>query len=113
MTAIDPKVENWRKASRYLPKFLRDFHDQKDLFKAIHETINVEGHSYAKDVSWVAGQCYTIDIFLWFMAKHGYVLRKTDVKLPFSSLSETVSEVKAVRDKQMAAVLMAGFQSHT
>lgn len=87
-------VATWRKSGKYLPRFLRDFHDQKDTFKAIHDTVNVMGHEYVKDISWVAGQCYVIDIFLWFMARHGYVLRRAHRKLPFDDIEITTHEAK-------------------
>lgn len=86
---MDEGVAKWRKAGLYLPKFMRDFHDQKDTFKTLHTTVNVESHSYCGDVSWTAGQCYVIDIFLWHMARHGYVLRRTSKKLPFDDIEVT------------------------
>ena len=30
--------------------------------------------------SWVEGQCYVIDVFLWFMARRGYTLQRSKVK---------------------------------
>lgn len=110
MPEIDPKVQAWRAEGRNLPKFMRDFHDQKDLFKAVHETINVEGHEYAKDISWVAGHCYAVDIFLWFMAKHGYTLQRSPRNLPFTGIHETISEAKEARDKMFSAALNASRQ---
>lgn len=29
-------MEKWLESGNYLPKFMRDFHDQKDLFKSMH-----------------------------------------------------------------------------
>ena len=101
----DSSVIKWRKSGKYLPRFMRDFHDQKDTFKAIHETVAVDKHHYAKDVSWVAGQCYVIDIFLWHMARHGYVLRKVDAKLPFDDIEKTNADAKARRDAIAASAL--------
>lgn len=86
---MDEKVKEWRTSGKYLPAFLRDFHDQKDTFKTLHSCVDIEKHQYAKDISWMSGHCYVIDIFLWHMARHGYVLRKTDKKLPFDDIEET------------------------
>jgi len=55
----------------HLPKFMRDFHDQKELFKTIEFVLG------PGNVSWVEGHIYVIDRFLKFMAMHGYTLRKT------------------------------------
>jgi hypothetical protein len=80
------EIREWMKEGNHLPSVLRDFHDQKDTFKSIHTMINVEGHEYVKDVSWVTGQCYVIDIFLWWMGWHGYTLQKSRAKMPFADL---------------------------
>lgn len=101
----DAVVLDWRKSMKYLPRFLRDFHDQKDTFKALHEVVNVEGHDYCKDINWVAGQCYIIDIFLWHMARHGYVLRRAAAKLPFDDIHETNSLAKGSRNAMAAEML--------
>lgn len=93
-------LDTWMRSAKYLPPILRDFHDQKDCFKAIHQIINVEGHGYAKGVDWVTGQCYVIDIFLWFMAKRGYTLQRSRAKLPFNDFHDDVS---AARDQRNAA----------
>ena len=101
----DKAVLAWRKSGKYLPGFMRDFHDQKDTFKALHDTVAVEKHEYAKDIRWVAGQCYVIDLFLWHMARHGYVLRKADKKLPFDDIEKTNADAKAMAHKAMASAL--------
>jgi hypothetical protein len=101
----DPEVIKWRKAGRYLPAFMRDFHHQKDLFKALHDTVAVEKHEYCKDISWSAGQCYVIDIFLWHMARHGYVLRRADKKLPFDDIYATTKKANDRARAGMASAL--------
>lgn len=101
---MDATVQQWRKSGRYLPRFMRDFHDQKDLFKALHDTVDVAGHDYCKDVSWIAGQCYVIDIFLWHMARHGWVLRRAAKKLPFDDIEKTT---KAANDRARDGMLRA------
>lgn len=101
----DDAVLKWRKSGKYLPKFLRDFHDQKDVFKALHDTVNVEGHDYCKEISWVAGQCYVIDIFLWHMARHGYVLRKAKASLPFDDICATTERANTKARAAMATAL--------
>ena len=89
----------WLKSGDYLPDIMRDFHDQKDIFKAIHQTVDVEKHAYAGAVDWVAGQCYSVDIFLWWMAKRGYVLRRARHKKGFCNLSADVAKAKQQRDQ--------------
>ncbi len=83
---------------------MRDFHDQKDTFKALHDMVAVEKHDDCKDVSWVAGQCYVIDIFLsigtWRVTDS--VGRKTS-RLTISKRSN--ADAKAASHKAMAAAL--------
>ena len=74
----------------HLPQFLKDFHAQKDVFKAMHDY-----YDDAK-LSWVDGQIYTIDHFLHFMAIHGYTLQKSRQKFDFCCIHDTV---KSYRDK--------------
>ena len=62
------------KEGRYLPEPMRDFHDQKDLFKAMSQ---LYGEPMAKHApSWIDAQIFTVDYFLWFMASRGYTLQK-------------------------------------
>jgi hypothetical protein len=98
-------LEEWMKAGQYLPPALRDFHDQKDVFKAMHDIVDVNGHEYAKSVSWRDGQCYVIDIFLWFMAKRGYTLQRSRAKLPFNDLDEDVAAARERALNQSASLL--------
>jgi hypothetical protein len=88
-------LDEWLKSGAYLPDVLRDFHDQKDVFKAMHEAINVEKHDYAKSVDWITGQCYVIDVFLWFMARRGYTLQRSRAKQEFVSLPDTLRAAEA------------------
>jgi hypothetical protein len=92
-------IDDWLKSAEYLPKAMRDFHDAKDLFKTIHDRVAIDKNDYARDVSWVSGQCYVIDIFLWFMAKRGYTLQRSRKRLPFSDLGADVAESKRIRDQ--------------
>lgn len=60
---------------KMLPDFMRDFHDQKDLFKAIHSLYSRNPDNKIP-CNWVDNHVWTIDFFLWFMADHGYTLQK-------------------------------------
>lgn len=102
----ETNIDSWLKSGKYLPEPLRDFHDQKNVFKAMHEILDVEGHEYAKPVDWIAGQCYVIDIFLWFMARRGYTLQRTKRRGAFRDLDADVKEQKEKRaDAFMRMVL--------
>jgi len=102
---MSKSVEQWRDGGEYLPECLRDFHDQKDIFKALHDYINVEGHQYAGKVGWIAGQCYVIDVFLWWMAKHGYTLQRCRAKVDFDDLGDAVSRARDCRNKSAAKAM--------
>jgi hypothetical protein len=75
------------------------------VFKSMHEIVNVQGHDYAKPVDWVAGQCYVIDIFLWFMARRGYTLQRSRQRLPFRDLDADVAAATKARDAKATAAL--------
>ncbi len=69
---------------KYLPRELRDFHDQKDLFKTIDNWISKHPKhesSVEREIpSWIDAHIYTIDYFLRFMAFHGFLLKRTKTK---------------------------------
>lgn len=108
-------LEAWMKAGKYLPDVLRDFHDQKDVFKAMHDlqkpTDPADAISGAYSLSFVTGQCYVIDRFLWFMARRGYTLQRSRASLPFRDLRADVSaatEKRNAHDVGLLADFIAG-----
>jgi hypothetical protein len=72
----DMKLIAWLKSGKHLPAPMRDFHDQKNLFKSMHALY--EGNDGCENTpNWVDGHIYIIDFFLWFMASRGYTLQRT------------------------------------
>lgn len=61
----------------HLPEILRAYDDQDQLFRAMHGLTgwNDDDHC-ASDVTHITGNKYVVELFLKFMAEHGYVLRK-------------------------------------
>tara|TARA_R110000764_G_scaffold43296_3_gene97387 strand:+ start:784 stop:1131 length:348 start_codon:yes stop_codon:yes gene_type:complete len=105
---MDNELKNWRDQQKHLPEFMRDFHNCKDLFKAISEYIVCEDDHPANDVNWRQAHCYTIDVFLWFMAEHGYTLQRSRTKQDFTSLAERVAQMRELRQQASASVLLSG-----
>lgn len=90
---------------KLLPDVMRDFHDQKDLFKAMfdHYSANPENKI---PVNWVDGHIFTLDFFLWFMAQHGYRLQKfTSKKFQQYDLSTTVEHYNSKRSDSLLKIL--------
>lgn len=79
----------WRNSKDHLPDFMRDFHNQKDLFKALSSSF---ANSDECPVDWRDGHIYTVDWFLWFMAIHGYKLTKTTAKVEHKDIDEAISK---------------------
>ena len=92
---MDAQVQAWREAGKHLPEILKDFHDQKDLFKLMHAMLGepTDGE-LIKRPDWVEGQCYVMDCFLWFMARHGYTLQRSRKNLPFDSLTDNLKALQ-------------------
>jgi len=79
--------EEWLKSGEYLPEMMRDFHDQKDLFKAMHSLYR--GNDQANQMpNWINGHCYVVDWFLWYMASRGYTLQKSRKQVSFLPFAE-------------------------
>ena len=96
----------YTKSLEYLPDFMKDFHDQKDLFKAIHELYKDNESLKKMPQSWVDNHIFVIDYFLWFMGQHGYKLqkvRKRDVL--FCDLQNTINEMRDRRIKSFTELL--------
>lgn len=84
----------WMTKGLYLPKIMRDFHDQKALFKTIHSLVD-PNRTEIQEIDWIQAQCYVIDIFLWFMAVRGYTLQKSRSKYPFKDIEADLEKVQA------------------
>lgn len=108
---FNERAKIWRTELGYLPRFMRDFHAQKDLFKTIHESTNFENQEYVKDISWIEGHCYVIDIFLWFMARHGYTLQRVKKRdgVDFDHIHETIARYTHDRREREAEGLKSLF----
>lgn len=95
-------LTEYLKSGRYLPQPLRDFHDQKDVFKCvadmeINRPITCDG--------WIGRHIYVIDYFLWFMARHGWTLQRSrQAGMEFDDLGNTIN---AARESDMKI-----FQEH-
>ncbi len=92
-------LDQYMNNNENLPGFIKDFHDQKDLFKAIYQQYG-EGNSkkLLVDVNWVDAHVFTIDVFLWWMGQHGYKLQKSKKKgVEFYDAETTISHFLDIR----------------
>lgn len=113
---MDEKLKRWRADGKHLPKILKDFHNQKEIFRTMHQMTGWNDKddrdkfmpSSSRDITPVDGQIYTIDCFLWFMARHGYTLQKSRARdLEFDDLQTNVKLCEDARNKQFANLLMS------
>jgi hypothetical protein len=89
------KSDYWLSSGEYLPEMLKDFHDAKDFFKTMIKEIQWDKtRPELQHISWVDAHIFSIDIFLWFMAIHGYKLQKSRKKLNFRNIAETIERYK-------------------
>ena len=95
--------ETWMKSGKYLPAFMRDFHDQKRLFKRIEEIRQSDekngGHRTAELPDWVNAHIYVVDFFLWYMARRGYTLQVSRKKLPFVNIYNDLEDFQKRQDE--------------
>lgn len=69
---------------------MRDFHDQKDVFKAMHNTItNANENGNPHD-----GHIYVVDTFLWYMARCGYTLQKSRKQVEFKDMDDDIERMR-------------------
>lgn len=86
----DKALADWLESGKYLPEFMRDFHDQKDIFKAMHFTID----NADKNGNWRDGHIYVVDTFLWYMARCGYTLQRSRKDVDFRDMDKDVESMK-------------------
>jgi hypothetical protein len=105
------KLDDYLEKGENLPEIMKDFHDQKDLFKTIFQQF--EGsHPILEKVSWVDGQIFTIDVFLWWMGRHGYKLQKIRKKdVTFHEPEDTIKYFKDKRNHSLADLLKKDLDS--
>lgn len=94
---MDSKLKQWRDDQKHLPAFMRDFHNCKQLFKGIADYIELEDDHPAKEVNWRQAHCYTIDVFLWFMARHGFTLQRSRARQNFDDLDVLLNHLDELR----------------
>lgn len=94
---MDNQLRQWRNDQKHLPEFMRDFHNCKRIFKGISDYIEVDADHPAKDVNWRQAHCYTIDVFLWFMAQHGFTLQRSRARQNFDDLDALLNELDRLR----------------
>jgi hypothetical protein len=100
----ETNVDDFLKSGEYLPEPLRDFHDQKEVFRAMHEIVREDPMAIVKRPDWITGQCYVIDVFLWFMARRGWTLQRTRRRGNFRDLDADVRARTEDRDAASAAI---------
>jgi hypothetical protein len=98
----------WLKSGKHLPCFMRDFHDQKSVFKFFDEMVQLKkernpNDPIAQDLpNWISAQIYTIDFFLWTMAKFGYTLQKSRAPIEFFDIEKTLVSYNNEKLQQIA-----------
>ena len=84
----------YNRENKNLPDFMKDFHDQKDLFKLIQDW-GLSNETFKKfPNSWRDNHVFTIDYFLTFMACHGYKLQKIRAKIEFCDIQERMKDFR-------------------
>ncbi|WNN42845.1 hypothetical protein [Winslowiella toletana] len=98
---MSDKLVEWLKSGEYLPPEFRDFHNQKDLFKAMHNTIhNANDNGNPRD-----GHIYVVDTFLWYMARCGYTLQRSRKALPFRDMDDDINRYKSEMSQAFNSML--------
>ena len=85
--------KTWIARGRHLPRFMRDFHAQKDVFKLIARMCPQDEKDPYK-VSWIAGHCFVVDRFLRVMALCGWTLQRTRAAENFSDIEAEIARMK-------------------
>jgi len=105
------EITEYNKQLKYLPDFMKDFHDQKDLFKCIQSVYESNERFKEFPNTWVDNHGFIIDYFLWFMSLHGYKLQKIKGDIEVCNIQKTIEDYKTERDKQIVNIFNLKKQS--
>lgn len=99
------ELKEYLNKGKHIPDFMKDFHDQKYLFKAIYQQW-IKENEILERVNWVDAHVFTIDIFLWWMGLHGYKLQKSRKKgIDFYDTDATISHFTEARKDMFSSIL--------
>lgn len=104
----DYQIEYYKKELKYLPDYLRDFHNQKDLFKMIHGWYNqnYKETELLKKISFREGQIFIIDFVLWCLVRYGYKIQYNNMdKSKFNNYSEQLNNWQKVKNETEISAL--------
>lgn len=102
---MDSNLKKYMENGEYLPDFMRDFHNQKLLFKRIDEINKRRNDDYTKEIDWISAHVYTVDLFLWYMACHGYTLQKSRKKVSFYDIYDNLNNFEERKRKESGEIL--------
>ena len=102
---MSTSTEAWLSSGGHLPEFMRDFHDQKDLFKSLFERQKPNEIDALRDLNWVAAHVFTVDCFLWFMARRGYTLQRTRRKGDYRDIEADITSDSDERTKHFVSLI--------
>jgi hypothetical protein len=97
------------KSKDWTPDFLKDFHDQKDLFKIIHLRAG-DLEWCEKTVDWSLGHVYVFDRFLWFMARRGYTLQESKENVDFKDYNKDLEMLQKYKDKMFETIILENYK---
>lgn len=98
-------LDTYMSKDEHLPEFMKDFHDQKDLFKTMYDQFK-DSHDVLDNVNWVDAHQFTIDVFLWWMGRHGYKLQKSRTKnIEFNNPLDTIKHFTDIRKGKSTKLL--------
>ena len=99
--------EEFMSKGKYLPEFMRDFHDCKDLFRRIDEIVqNAKLKNPDQDYpNWITAHIYVVDFFLWYMGKCGYTLQRNRSRVEFIDFYADMEAARKRRWEQFSKYL--------
>jgi len=86
---VSDTMAKWLDCYGHIPEVMRDFHDQKDIFKEMHrlyKDATDQRNGLVRVPTWAEGHTYVFDYFLWYMAQRGYTLQKSRKQFDFKPL---------------------------
>jgi hypothetical protein len=93
---------------RCLPKFLKDFHDAKDFFKALWrwQNYNKNKSKELENHTWISQHIFVCDYLIPFLGLHGYKIIRYPIKnITKYDLNKTIESMKEEETNDLNRVL--------
>lgn len=105
MGHVKRSYRQYRDSNDHLPQCMKDFSDRCEIFDAMKALTDDAGMPEECQLSSMHAHIFTVDVFLWFMARHGYTLQRSRAHVEFDDLDQARQNVRDERLRRLERLI--------